>query len=269
MTDSLAGAQQANVERVQYGMDSVQFADVRFPTGKGPFPLLLGIHGGWWLSANNLDHFAPLCARLASLGIVTCNLECRLIGDPGGGWPGTFLDVARAVEFFKHRLARDRRVDIKRAAVIGHSSGGHLALWLGARHRVPKGSVLYTGQEQWLTAVISLAGIPDLKSAWEEGLGDHAVDKLIGGSPVQYPKRYLGASPLGLLPTGLTQVLIHGQDDDRVPISQSRRFAEKAEAVGDEAKLVALDGAGHFELIDPESRARDAVARLVLEALKA
>ena len=268
MTDVPAGTQQANGERVQYGMDPMQFADVRFPIGKGPFALLFVIHGGWWLSANSLDHIAPLCDRLTSLGIVTCSLEYRRIGDPGGGWPGTFLDVAMAVEFFKDRLAKDRRVDIKRAAVVGHSSGGHLALWLGARHRVPKNSVLYTGREQWLTAAISLAGIPDLKSAWEEGLGGHAVDKLIGGSPGQYPERYLEASPLELLPTGLTQVLIHGRDDDHVPITQSQLFAEKAKAVGDEAELTSLDGIGHFDLLDPESRAWDAVAQGVLTALE-
>lgn len=268
MTDTLAGARQSNGERVRYGTDSGQFADIRFPAGKGPFPLLFGIHGGWWLSANGLNHFAPLCAKLTSLGIVTCNLEYRRIGDHGGGWPGTFLDVAMATEFVKHRLARDPRVDIKRAAVVGHSSGGQLALWLGARHRVPKGSVLHTGQEQWLTSVISLAGVADLKSAWKDGLGDHAVDKLIGGDPGRYPGRYLEASPLELLPTGLMQVLVHGRDDDRVPISQSQRFGEKAKAVGDEAKLIALSGVGHFELIDPESRAWDAVTQGVLAALK-
>jgi acetyl esterase/lipase len=267
MSDILATVPPAKGERAQYGADPLQFAELRFPSGKGPFPLLFVIHGGWWLSANDLNHIGHLCAKFTSYGIVTCSLEYRRIGDAGGGWPGTFLDVAKAIECFKDRLTRDLRVDIKRAAVIGHSAGGHLALWLGAKHRVPKSSILYTGQNQWLIAAISLAGVADLHTAWELGLGDRAVGKLIGGGPDEYPERYAEASPLELLPMGLKQVLIHGRSDENVPISQSERFVRRAKVVGDESSLIVLDGIGHFELIDPESRAWDAVAHSTLTAL--
>ena len=268
MSDILTRVPPAKGERVQYGTHPLQFAELRFPSGKGPFPLLFVIHGGWWLSAYDLTHIGHFCAKFTSYGIVTCSLEYRRIGDAGGGWPGTFLDVANAIDYFEARLTSDVRVDIKRAAVIGHSAGGHLALWLGGKHRIPKNSVLYTGQNQRLIAAISLAGVTNLPIAWELRLGDDAVGKLIGGSPDQYPERYAEASPLELLPMGLKQVLIHGRADEVVPISQSKGFAQTAKAAGDEASLVSLDGFGHFELIDPESRAWDAVAHSTLAALE-
>lgn len=268
MSDILTRVLPAKGERVQYGSDPLQFAELRFPPGTGPFPLLFVIHGGWWLSANDLNHISHLCAKFTSYGIVTCSLEYRRIGDAGGGWPGTFLDVANAIEYFKGSLTRDLRVDTKRAAVIGHSAGGHLALWLGAKHRVPESSILYTGEDQWLIAAISLAGIADLQSAWKLGLGDRAVDKLLGGGPDQFPERYAEASPLELLPMGLKEILIHGRSDENVPISQSERFVQKAKIAGDESSLISLDGVGHFELIDPKSLAWDAVANSTLTALR-
>jgi len=254
---------------VQYGREPDQFAEARFPSGEGPFPLLLVIHGGFWSAANDLRHISRFCAALTSRGIVTCSLEYRRVGQKGGGWPGTFIDVASGSEYLRQLLSRDRRVDMRRAAVIGHSSGGHLALWLGARHRLPRDSVLRGGQSPWLTAVISLAGIADLGEAWRSRLGSGAVDRLMGGGPDRYPDRYSEASPIELLPTALRQVLIHGRGDDSVPIVQSERFVQRARAVGDKATLLPLDGIGHMELIDPESGAWDAVAKSALEVLGA
>ena len=118
------------------------------------------------LAAYDLQHISPLCAELTSCGIVTCSLEYRRVGQEGGGWPGTFGDVANGTEHFRQLLIRDRRVDMGRAAVMGHSAGGHLALWLGGSHRLPKSSALHVDQKPWLTAVISLAGVADLRNAW-------------------------------------------------------------------------------------------------------
>jgi len=252
---------------VQYGREPSQFAEVRFPSGEGPFPLLFVIHGGFWLAAHDLGHISPLCAALTARGIVTCNLEYRRVGQEGGGWPGTFIDVASGAEHFRQLMSRDRRVDIRRAAVIGHSAGGHLALWLGARHRLPREAVLSGAPSPWLTAVISLAGIADLGDAWSLQLGSGAVDRLMGGSPQRHPERYSEASPMELLPTGLRQVLIHGREDDAVPIAQSERFVKRARALGGKATLLPLEGVGHFELIDPGSGAWKVVVSSTLEVL--
>jgi acetyl esterase/lipase len=254
---------------IYYGRDSQQFAELRFPSGEGPFPLLFVIHGGFWLAAYDLQHISHLCVELTSRGIATCNIEYRRVGQEGGGWPGTFLDVAEAVEYFGKWMSRERKVDMTRAAVMGHSAGGHLALWLGGRHRLPKTSVLYGDQKPWLIPVISLAGVSDLRTAWSLHLGSGAVERLIGGSPDRYPERYSEASPIELLPMGLRLILIHGLEDDRVPIVQSERFIQSAKAAGDKASLISLDGVGHFELIDPESKAWDAVAGSVFEVLGA
>lgn len=267
MSDCLDGIPPSKGQVVQYGKDTNQFAELRFPSGEGPFPLLFVIHGGFWLAAYDLQHISPLCVELTSLGVVTCSLEYRRVGQEGGGWPGTFLDIANGTEYFRQLLIQDKRVDTRRSAVIGHSAGGHLALWLAGSHKLPRESMLHRDQKPWLTAVISLAGIADLRKAWDMRQGNGPVENLIGGSPNQYPQRFAEASPIDLLPMGLKQVLIHGREDDTVPIIQSECFVQKARAAGDKASLVALDRMGHFELIDPESEAWDAVAGSVLDVL--
>ena len=253
---------------VQYGKNPLQFGELRFPSGPGPFPLLFVIHGGFWSATYDLAHIRHLCSRLTSLGIVTCSVEYRRVGNAGGGWPGTLLDIAGATEFFRKKLNDDPRVDLSRAAAIGHSAGGHLVFWLGGRHNVPRSSDLRSGEKPWLRAVISLAGVVDLREGWNLQLGSGAVGRLIGGGPEQFEDRYREASPIELLPMTLRQVLIHGRDDRVVPISQSEQFVQKAKAAGDTPSLITLDRVGHFELIDPESKAWDVVARATLECLQ-
>jgi len=267
MSDILTRAPPPRGQIVHYGDDPLQFAELRYPPGGGKFPLLFVIHGGFWSAAYDLTHIGHLSAKFTSYGVVTCTIEYRRFGNPGGGWPGTLLDVATAVDYFRGSLASDPRVDLERAVTIGHSAGGHLSLWLGGRQGIPDGSVLHTGQKNWLTAVVSLAGVADLAEGWNENLGNGAVRRIVGGSPNQYPDRYRAASPIELLPMGVRQVLIHGVDDDTVPVSQSEKFVSKARDAGDQPSLVTLEGVGHFELIDPESRAWNAVAGSTLQAL--
>ncbi len=268
MSDILSRLPPAKGARVHYGDDPLQFGELRFPSGPGPFPLLFVIHGGFWSAAYDLAHISNLCIRLTSLGIVTCNVEYRRVGNAGGGWPGTLLDISTATEFFRKILKEDPRVDMSRAAAIGHSAGGHLAFWLGGRHNIPGNSDLRLGEKPWLRAVISLAGVVDLREGWDLQLGSGAVGRLIGGGPEQHEDRYRDASPIELLPMKLRQVLIHGRDDRVVPISQSEQFVQRAKAAGDTPSLIPLDEVGHFELIDPESKAWDVVAPATLECLQ-
>jgi dipeptidyl aminopeptidase/acylaminoacyl peptidase len=242
-------------ERIKYGPDRLHFADLRFPEGSGPFPFLLMIHGGFWQSAYNLEHTGHLCSDLTGRGIVTCNLEYRRIGDAGGGWPGTFQDISLASYKIPEILNSDPRVDMTRALVMGHSAGGHLALWLVSRHKILKTSTLHEDRKSLFTTAVSLAGVSDLRTAWKQKLGHGIVTRLIGGSPDQHPDRYDAGSPIELLPNGSRQVLIHGSADDTVPVSQSEQFMQKAEQLDDDCQLVKLEGIGHFELIDPESNA--------------
>jgi len=268
LSDILSRPPPARGVEVRYGKDPLEFGELRFPSGPGPFPLLFVIHGGFWSAAYDLAHIGHLCTRLTSLGIVTCSVEYRRVGNPGGGWPGTLADVAVATEFFRNNLKENPLVDLSRAAAIGHSAGGHLAFWLGGSHNIPRNSDLRLGEKPWLRAVISLAGVVDLRRGWDLQLGSGAVGRLIGGGPEQYEDRYREASPIELLPMKLHQVLIHGRDDRVVPISQSEQFVQRAKAAGDTPSLIALDGVGHFELIDPESKAWNAVARATLQSLQ-
>jgi acetyl esterase/lipase len=228
---------------------------------------LFVIHGGFWQSAYDLSHIGHLCAAFTHRGIITCNIEYRRLGNSGGGWPGTFQDLSLATDHILETLSSDPRVDLAKRAVVGHSAGGHLALWLVGRHRVPKDSPLYGSEKYRIGSAVSLAGVCDLRIAWKQRLGNGAVERLMGGVPDQYPDRFNAGSPIELLPSGSRQVLIHGTDDEIVPISQSEKFVERAERLGDQPSLIRLKGIGHFELVDPESNVWSKVAGAVLPLL--
>jgi acetyl esterase/lipase len=253
--------------RIRYGDDPSQFVELRFPNGKGPFPILFVIHGGFWQSVYDLSHIGHLCAAFTSNGIITCNIEYRRIGNPGGGWPGTFQDISLATRRTLQITSQNRRFDQSQTAIVGHSAGGHLALWLAGSHRISKGSPLYVGPNQVLAGAASLAGVCDLRLAWRQKLGHGIVTRLMGGTPDEHPVRYDECSPIDLLPTGAKQLLVHGAADNIVPVSQSQAFVEMAEKLGDRPTLVKLDGVGHFELIDPESKAWPTVAEAILSLL--
>ncbi|MGA2736364.1 MAG: alpha/beta fold hydrolase [Bryobacteraceae bacterium] len=240
--------------RIAYGNAPEQFGDLRLPKGAGPRPVAIVIHGGYWRSAYGLEHIGHLCAALTRAGVATWSLEYRRIGDPGG-WPATGNDVLRGAEYLP-TLAQSYPLDLTRVVTIGHSAGGQLALWLAAQHKIP------------LRGVVSLAGVADLRRAWELGLSRGVVAELLGGTPQEQPERYHQASPIELLPLGVPERLLHGTRDDVVPIELSRRFQAAASAAGDDARLIELPDAGHFDLIDPRTSAWAQVHASVLDLLK-
>jgi acetyl esterase/lipase len=211
-------------ERHVYGSEPLQFGDLRRPRGPGPHPLLIVVHGGAWKATYNLTHAGHLCGALRDEGYATFSVEYRRIGDPGGGWPGSFDDVLAATDY---ALALER-IDRARIGIAGHSAGGHLALLAGAERSLP---------------VIALAPVSD-----PDGWQNDAVAAFFGDGSRD------GSSPLRRLPLGVRQVHVHGTDDESVPFGMSVAFVEAARAAGDDAELVPLEGAGHFEAIDPQSR---------------
>jgi acetyl esterase/lipase len=239
-------------ERIVYGPGPHHFADLRLPAGAGPHPVAIVIHGGFWRAAYDLEHIGHLCDALRKAGVATWSLEYRRIGNPGGGWPGTFEDVARGADHLR-AIAIPFHLHLNRVVAMGHSAGGHLALWLGARTRLPADHALRAAEPIALNGIVSLAGVADLKRAWELKLSNSVVADLLGGSPEDIPDRYAAASPIELLPFGIPQKLIHGTLDRNVPFEISERYVSAAKARGDSADLVALDGAGHFEVIDPRT----------------
>jgi acetyl esterase/lipase len=186
-------------------------------------------------------------------GAATWNIEYRRIGS--GGFPATFHDVARAVDHLRE-LSPMHDLDMARVVALGHSAGGHLALWAAARDRIPQDNVILPRDSAPLAlrAAISLAGVVDLHAAWKYYLSDRVVEEFLGGPPSDFPERHAVGSPMELIPLRVPQVLVHGTEDENVPFDISRAYHAAAIARGDDANLIPLDGAGHFECVDPRSR---------------
>jgi acetyl esterase/lipase len=237
---------------IAYGSAPQQVAELRLPGGPGPHPVVVVIHGGCWEAPWGFDHVRSFCAALTARGWATWSLEYRRLGDPGGGWPGTFEDAGRGADHLRE-VAREHPIDLDRVVAVGHSAGGHLALWLAARHRLPEGHALRGDAPLALRGVVSLAGIPDLREGARREVCGDAIPRLLGGAPEEQDERVRLASPLELLPLGVPQRLVCGSLDTIAPADLSRDYAVAARRAGDEVTLDVVEGAGHFELVRPGS----------------
>lgn len=253
--------------RLAYGPEYLQYGELYLPGEPGPYPAIILIHGGYWRARYGLDLMTDLAVDLAARGYAAWNIEYRRVGDPGGGWPGTLLDVALAADYLR-TLAPTHALDLQRVVSIGHSAGGHLALWLAARPRIAYNSPLAgsrimppgsnnneTAMPLALAGAISLAGVIDLELAWRLNLSNGAVVDLLGGGFTDVPERYAAASPAAMLPLGVPQVLIHGTNDDSVPLQVSQQYVAAARAINDPVTYIELKGVDHFEVIDPHTTA--------------
>lgn len=251
--------------RSAYGPDPNQFGDLRLPAGPGPHPVLLSIHGGFWRAKYGLEYNERLSAWFADRGCATWNIEYRRVGQEGGGYPGTLLDAAAAADHLR-TLAERYPLDLARVVAVGHSAGGQLALWLAGRRRLPGGPLRGSGDPLPLSGVISLAGVADLEAMFQihearaVPLEESPVPGVLGGVPTAVPERVASASPARLAPLGVHTVLIHGADDQIVPVSVAESYARVA---GPEAELIVLDRVEHFQVIDPDSEAWAPIAAAV------
>jgi len=237
------------VEGRAYGGAPDQVGDLRLPARPGSHPTAVVIHGGFWRAAYTRANTAALAVALAREGWATWNLEYRRVGS-GGGYPETLEDVAAGTD----ALGRlDAPLDLDHTIAIGHSAGGHLALWLASTGRV--------------AGAVGLAAVCDLTAAARDHLGGDAAVEFLGGTPDEKPDAYRAADPALRLPLGVPQVLAHGTEDDRVPIAQSRVHAERAREAGDVCHLLELEGADHFDVIDPRSQAWSAIQDALPEIL--
>lgn len=252
--------------RIAYGPDPLHFGDLRMPRGAGPHPCVIAIHGGFWRNRYTLDHLGHLCAALTGLGLATWSVEYRRVGDVGGGWPGTFEDVAAgAAHLFEH--AGQLGIDPRRVIVLGHSAGGHLASWLASMANVPSASPNRAEPLRFIAAV-PLAGVLDLRRGVTEHLGNGAVVDFMAGPPDRFPERYAAASPIELLPSNVPHLVVHGADDEVVPIAVSERYVAAATKAGQAATLLRLEDADHFDVIDPDSAAWRAIAGAIVATMR-
>ncbi len=245
--------------RLSYGPDPNQFIDVRIPSGKPPHPVVFFIHGGYWRAQYNLTYAGHLCHALKKAGIATWNVEYRRVGNPGGGWPGTFEDVRSAFATLRATRGKAKgaapQLDVNNVCVAGHSAGGQLALCLAAH-------------EKSVTRVVSLAGMLDLRRGWELHLSNGAVAAFLGGSPSEVPDHYREASPAEQPLPHATQKVVHGTADDSVPYEISRSYAERKKKSGEPVELITLPDTGHFEIVDPGSAVWPKIQDMVLSLLR-
>lgn len=250
--------------RVAYAPGDFHFGDLYLPAKKGPHPVVVAIHGGFWRAEYDLTHLGHACAALAKLGYAVWSLEYRRLGNPGGGYPGTLEDVARGTDFLRE-LAPKHGLDLTHVVSLGHSAGGHLALWLAARHKLPSPSPLHRRSPLALRGVVALAAVSDLARGAQLHLSNDVVQQLMGGEEKAKGPEYAFASPAALLPLGVAQRLVHGTRDDIVPFAMSAAYATRAQALMDPVQLIPVPHGSHFDVINP--RNEDAW-KLVVTALQ-
>ncbi|MHB8530568.1 MAG: alpha/beta hydrolase family protein, partial [Caulobacteraceae bacterium] len=234
--------------------------------GPGPHPVVLMVHGGCWQSKIARASIMNWAAEdLRRRGIAVWNIEYRGIDEVGGGYPGTFADVAAAAEALR-AAAPTYGLDLAKVVAFGHSAGGHLAMWLAARSRLPAWSPLASPHPLPIAAVVSSGGLPDLKAdraAGEAACGAEAVDRLVGAASPGRKDVWADTSPAERLPIGTVQEIINGERDPIAPPWLGRAWTDKARAAGDPARLTVIEAAGHVELIAPGTAAWTAEAEIV------
>jgi acetyl esterase/lipase len=247
---------------ISYGEAALQVADLWLPAGPGPHPTVLMVHGGCWQTEIADRRIMNWIAEdLKRRGIAVWNIDYRGVDRPGGGYPGTFLDAAAAADALRGQ-AREHRLDLSHLVAIGHSAGGHLALWLAGRARLPEGSPLRSPDPLPIQEVISLGGLPDLEEAArsENGCGNEVIGRLTNG-------HFADTSVPRLAPLGLPQVLINGRQDRIIPTAYAEGYARPMRAAGDDVRVRMIDRTGHIELIAPETPAWAAAVEEIERAL--
>jgi acetyl esterase/lipase len=265
---AMAATAHAAAERIAYGSAASQFGELWLPAQAGPAPVVVLIHGGCWQDSYGLGLMNRLAANLRDHGAAVWNIEYRRLGEAGGGYPGTFADVGASIDALRG-LARRYAIDPDRVAIVGHSAGGHLALWAAARSRLPAASPLKTGDPLPIRLVVTLAGINDLAAYHERGPacgGGATIDALIDARR-RGPDAFADTSPRALLPLGVPQLIVSGDNDGIVPASFGRDYAAAAKAAGDPVAILDLPDEDHFALIDPGSGGWPSLREQILRVL--
>lgn len=224
---------------VRYAAHDEGVVDVHLPASTGAeTSLVVLLHGGFWKQAYDRRHTRAAASALAAEGFVVATPEYRRVGD-GGGWPTTAEDVDTALGAI-HELLAGLGVHTTGTTVMGHSAGGHLALWLA-------------NQPQRLDRVLGLAPVGDLRAAARAGLGGGATQALLGGEPEEVPARYDEADPMVRLRSrpSCEVVVVHGGADDVVPLENSRGLVAAHPFID----LRVLEDADHFDVVNPTSAA--------------
>lgn len=261
--------------RYEYGGDTSQWGELflpDLPNGGTDRGVVVVIHGGYWRSKYGAELGEPLAEDLAAHGMAAWNLEYRRAGN-GGGWPHTFTDVLAGIDKLQE-LAAPHALDLDRVVALGHSAGGHLAVWAAGRDRLPRLGLVGEHSEVGarddgvrLTGVVSQSGLLDLAEAEKMHLSDGAVANFLGGPPSEFPGRYRYADPMAALPLDIPVYAVHATEDESVPLAMSTSYVEASGPGPVPARLVTVPG-DHFGLIDPHAPAYGTCRELVRELIR-
>ncbi|MBA3878833.1 MAG: alpha/beta hydrolase [Sphingobium sp.] len=251
---------------IGYGPDPYQKVDLWLPKAPGKHRTVLMVHGGCWqteIADRSLMNW--IADDLRRRGYAVWNIDYRGVDRPGGGYPGTFADAAAATDALRDYAAR-YQLDLGKVVAVGHSAGGHLALWLAGRARLAKGSALYSPKPLPIAHVVSLGGLPDLEATAaspDNGCGTDVVARLTGAPSPTHADVFADTSVSRLLPLGVPQDLVNGENDRIIPMRLGTGYEAQARAKGDSVALHRIDQTGHVELIAPESAAWAQTVKLI------
>jgi acetyl esterase/lipase len=271
LADYMALTGPAPTAKFAYGTAPSQYAELFLPSGQGPFPVAVLVHGGCWTKEfGGITQLRSMAGALAARGIASWNVEYRRVDEAGGGYPGTYQDMNAAMAALG-QTARSYPLDLARLVAVGHSAGGQLVQWLGARSRIPASSPLYRAETVPVRQVISLGGLADLrrekdviKSSCERDIVD-----LTGVASKARPDVFSDTNAGDLIPNGGRTVLITGELDTISPPRVAHDFAARARAAGDQAEVVILPGASHYDEVAPTSPSWPLVLEQIEQALQA
>lgn len=248
-----------NFEKLYYGEHSRQFGHLRLPNNESnkKLPVIVVIHGGCWISKfASVNFMEPFSQELQSIGYAVWNIEYRTSDINGGGWPGTFLDVASSISYLKE-ISELCNLDLDNITLIGHSSGGHLALWYANKDSLSKDSDIYSEDTIKPKLAVNIAGPTDLKQFCDHekiACGEEVISNLLlKVNSDNKDSRYHDASPHNLISSDINQVLLVGSKDNCLPVKYLERYKQSADAIGASVKLFVLDDVGHFDFLSPNS----------------
>ena len=250
---------------LHYGPAAKQYAELRMPPGAGPFPIVVTIHGGCWdVSFGSAGTIAPVADALTKRGYATLNVQYRVVGDSGGGWPGTMRDVGTAIDAVR-QLATRYPIDTNRMVVAGHSAGAQLALWSAIRDRLPAQSDIARAQPLMPKAVVAIDGpgtLAEFIGKDKEICDKPVIVPFMGGTPEQVPQRYEQASAQDHLPLHVHQYLAQAAFADLM-----QPYIDRARRSGDAVTAYRPLNTGHFSIINPTLPAGQGTVDLIASAV--
>jgi acetyl esterase/lipase len=270
LADYMALSGPAPNATLRYGAAPSQYAELFVPPGKGPFPVAVLVHGGCWTKAfGGITQLRNMAGALAARGIAVWNVEYRRVDEAGGGYPGTYQDMNAALDLLA-RTARDYPLDLARLVAVGHSAGGQLVQWLAARPRIPASSPLFHAGFVPVRRVVSLGGLADLRreSALLKTSCGRDVAELAGTPSAARPDVFSDTNAGDLMPNGSRTILVTGELDTISPPRVAHDFAARARAAGDDAQVVILPGASHYDEVAATSPSWPLVLGAIEAALR-